>query len=260
MSRSSPRRPTARRRDGARTTARPVGNLFGRHREKHPPRTCRIHGHGVCRGNRRTILRARQMTSVILPSRATSLPTSRRQKSQQSRSTPCSRPKTSPSGPAKKTRWRQETAGRGNRRATHGRSRCERCIPRVRGGLVPGQDGSNVVVSAGLTLNEVRYLAIQPRTRLGFIPKRVPATSLGARTIPTASAQPSEKRLWRFDAGGGERRRFDWRKQGLRKSRARSLIALGVGKCFVLRLLRELVAHPYTKLKLRARTSSPLGW
>ena len=88
-----------------------------------------------------------------------------------------------------------ENAGRGNRRTTHGRSRCKQCIPRVRGGLVLGQDGSNAVVSAGLTLDEVRYVAIQPRTRLRFIPKRAPASSSGARTIQTASAQPSAKTI-----------------------------------------------------------------
>ena len=69
-----------------------------------------------------------------------------------------------------------------------------------------------------------------------------------------------QNRSWRFDAGGGEGRRFGRRKQGPSKSRARSSMALGEGKWMVLRLPGELRGHPYTELKLRVRASSPLGW
>ena len=91
-----------------------------------------------------------------------------------------------------------ENAGRGNRRTTHGRSSCKRCIPRARGGLVPGQDGSNAVVSAGLTLDEVAHLAIETCTRFDFIPFRAPATASGAQKIRSASAQPSAKTILVF--------------------------------------------------------------
>ena len=60
-----------------------------------------------------------------------------------------------------------ENAGRGNRRATHGRNRYERCIPRARGGSVPDGDGSVAVVSAGLTSDVVTY----PRRRNSHPPR-----------------------------------------------------------------------------------------
>ena len=81
-----------------------------------------------------------------------------------------------------------KNAGRGNRRATHGRSRYERCIPRARGGLVPDWDGSVAVVSAGLTLDVVTYHAVETQTRLDVIPARAPATARGAQKIRTASS------------------------------------------------------------------------
>ena len=81
-----------------------------------------------------------------------------------------------------------KNAGRDNHRATHGRSRCKRCIPRARDGLVPDCDGSVAVVSAGLTLDVIAYHAVETWTCLDVIPARAPVTARGAQKIRTASS------------------------------------------------------------------------